>query len=1077
MATAPLRIEMLGGFAVSAGDRTVPESAWRLRRGKSLVKLLALAPERRMHRDRVGDLLWPGRQADAVANNLRQVLYVARRAFEGLGVDAPRALALRDDVLVLGDGWPVWIDVEAFEAGAAAARERPSVEAYRAALALYAGELLPGDRYEDWSAMPREALRERRLALLVGLAGLLAHGGDDAGAIETLQRATADDPLHEEAHRRLMRLFTAGGRPQQALAQYQQLRRVLRSELAADPDPETRGLYRTILADGAPGREPPTAAVASNLPHQLTSFIGRERELSELGDLLERTRLLTLTGPGGCGKTRLALELAGRRAAGFADGVRLVELASLSEPELVLQATATALGLQLGSERDPVELLVEQVGERRLMLAIDNCEHVIGECARLVERLLRACPRLVVLTTSREPLRIRGEVTWRVPSLSLPGNERTLEQLERGEAVRLFCERAADTVPGFVLEAGNADAVAGICLRLDGMPLALELAAARAGVLAPAQILDRLGDSLGLLTAGSRAGLTRQQTLRATLAWSHDLLSAAERTLFRRLGVFAGPFSVEAVEGVCAGAGIDAAEALDLLGRLVEKSLVQVERPHGDHRYRLLETVRQYAGERLREVGERDGVAARHRDWYLALAEAADPTRAGGEGLLHRLEREHDNLRAALASALDRDHAAALRLTIALFWFWMARGYFAEGARWTAAALALNDGRTDARARALVAAAALDIRRGMAGDRVALVQESLAIRRALGDRLGVVRALQHLGDHLVLSNELGAGDRAYAEGVALVSAPADAVELAGLRQGNAMLAYFRGDLPTARARLAESVALLTGPHARPDALISLLSIALVVVFEGPGGSPRCLFEGTYYTGRTVTSRLGAAYGLCNIAILLRSERAYDEARETLERALGTFRDLGDAQGTGLAVHLLGNLARSAGDLELASEWLDEALVIRRELGDRRDIGATISSQGLVAIRAGDRERGHRLLADALARFERSEDGPALAGMALNLGCVALDEGELGRAWELLTRSGRMWREQRTLWNATWPEAVAAEAALAAGEPERARAALARARAGFESLEEVRGLARVAELEAELAGSTGVQPGR
>jgi predicted ATPase len=741
----------------------------------------------------------------------------------------------------------------------------------------------------------------------------------------------------------------------------------------------------------------------------------------------------------------------------------------------VVQETANALGLQLRSARDPIDVLAEQIGARRLLLTLDNCEHVIGACAGLVDRLLRACPRLAVLTTSREPLRISGEVTWRVPSLSLPSGDHTPARLAEGEAVRLFCERAADTVPGFVLDAENADAVAGICLRLDGMPLALELAAARTVVLSPAQILERLGDSLTLLTAGSRTGLTRQQTLRATLAWSHDLLSDAERTLFRRLGIFAGPFSIEAVEGVCAGADIAAAETLDLLGRLVEKSLVQVEPARDSHHYRLLETVRQYAGERLRETGERDGLAARHREWYLAFAETADPTRTGREGRPDRLEREHDNLRAALASALDEDHAAALRLTVALWWFWMARGYFAEGARWTAAALALSQAPTDARARALAAAAALDIRRGLPGRRVELVRESLAIRRTLGKRLGVVRALRELGDHLLLRDELDAGADAYAEAIALTALPEDTVELAGLRQGQALRAYYGGDLPGARARFADSIALLTGPGGSPDGLISVLSMALLVVFEGPGGRPRCLFEASYYTGRTVGRRLGAAYGLCNIGIVLRSEGAYDAARAKLEEALDAFRDLGDASGSAFALHALGNLERSAGELDLAREWLDEALVLRSELGDRRDIGTTISSQGLLAIRAGDRDRGHRLLDEARARFQRSEDGPALAGMALNRGCVALDEGEHERAWELLTLSGALWREQSVSWNAAWPEALAVEAALAAGDAERAQAALARARASFAAIGEKRGLAHVAELEAGV--SSALQPSR
>ena len=560
MGLAPLRIRLLGGFAIEAGGRAVPEGAWRLRRGKSVVKLLALAPGRRLHREQVAETLWPARDPASAANNLRQVIFVARRALDAVGADGSHCLTLHDDVLALGAEEPVAVDVESFETAASAAREQRTVAACQAAIGLYGGDLLPEDRYEEWTRARRDALRETYVGLLVELAELHAAAGDEAAAVETLRRIVAEDPLHEPAQRALMRRFAAAGHQQQALAQYQQLRRALRRELAADPDPESRSLYREILAgslepraeadavtDGSPERRAPRGAqVPTNLPYSVTSFVGRERELAELGDLIGRTRLLTLTGPGGCGKTRLAIELARGRDGDFADGVWLAELASLQDAGLVAPEVAAVLGLQLRSERDPVDVVAEVIGERRLLLVIDNCEHLIEACAQMVDRLLRACPQLSVVCTSREPLRIAGEVAWRVPSLALPARgEEAVPELGAAAAVRLFCDRAEEASPGFELDGGNAGPVAEICFRLDGMPLALELAAARAAVLSPAQIADRLGDSLTLLTAGSRAGLSRQATLRATLDWSHDLLPETAQQFFRRLAAFTGGWTAE----------------------------------------------------------------------------------------------------------------------------------------------------------------------------------------------------------------------------------------------------------------------------------------------------------------------------------------------------------------------------------------------------------------------------------------------------------------------------------------------------------------------------------------------------
>src|SRR4051794_28240214 len=373
-----MRIGLLGGFSVQHDGTDVPETAWRLRKARSLVKLLALAPGHALHRERACELLWPDRDAQASANNLHQVVYAARRAFEAGGADGAVIIALRDDVLSLqGD---VEVDAEALEAAIAAARADGGAAAYEAALALATGGLLPEDEYEDWAAARRDALRELVTAAHLELAALL----EPDAAAEVLQRALALDPLHERATRHLMRAYAAAGRRQRALEDFERLRTALRRTYGADPDEATRRLYRELLAGGDGARPAPGGSVVVDLPVPLTSFVGRERELGEVDRLLDRTRLLTITGSGGSGKTRLALEAAARRQG----DVRLVELAPLADPALIAAPVAEALDVALPASGAPVEALAREIGARELLLVLDNCEHLLAAASELATGLL-----------------------------------------------------------------------------------------------------------------------------------------------------------------------------------------------------------------------------------------------------------------------------------------------------------------------------------------------------------------------------------------------------------------------------------------------------------------------------------------------------------------------------------------------------------------------------------------------------------------------------------------------------------------------------------------------------------------
>jgi predicted ATPase/DNA-binding NarL/FixJ family response regulator len=496
---------------------------------------------------------------------------------------------------------------------------------------------------------------------------------------------------------------------------------------------------------------------------ELSSFVGREKELTEVKRWLEDSRLLTLTGSGGCGKTRLALAAADELSEGFEEGVWLVELAPLADPSLVAQAVASTLGVREKPGRSLTETLLDHLASKKVLLVLDNCEHLVEACAELAESLLRFCPGLCVLATSREALGITGEIAWPVPSLSLPDVRRLpdIESLHGYESARLFVERTAAVKPTFALTEQNASAVAQVCYRLDGIPLAIELAAARAKVLSAEQIASRLDDSFRLLKTESRTTDPRQRTLKATVDWSHELLVEQERILFRRLSMFAGGWTLEAAEEVCAGVDVEDDEVLDLLSRLVDKSLVYVAERGGQTRYRLLETVRQYGRERLKESGEDGSVGERHANHYLALAKEAEPELRGARQVLwlQRLSTEHDNLRAAMAWLLGEgksERAAGLGWYLWLFWW--ARGFFFEGRRWMDEALAKGGAMgAPARARALFVAGTMAI--GQANFRSAepLLEESLGLFRGLGDKRGVACTLGGIG---VVAIGLGQHERA-----------------------------------------------------------------------------------------------------------------------------------------------------------------------------------------------------------------------------------------------------------------------------------------------------------------------------
>jgi predicted ATPase/class 3 adenylate cyclase/Tfp pilus assembly protein PilF len=809
-------------------------------------------------------------------------------------------------------------------------------------------------------------------------------------ALHTGAAAPVDGDYLAPALNRLSRLLAAGAGGQILITEA--THHLLRDSLPADVSRQDLGSHRLrdlreaehvyqVNAFGLPVSFPPLKTIdrqTNNLPAQLTEFIGREREVEDARRILARpgVRLLTLTGPGGTGKTRLALRVAADMLGEYDDGVWFVALAPISSAGLVAPTIAESLGLREVPDEPALETLRAYLRPKHLLLVLDNFEHVI-DAAPVVADLLTTCPALQILVTSRAPLRVSGEHELPVPPLALPDAEDglQLEEILASEAVRLFVDRARAVRGDFVVTERNARTIASICRRLDGLPLAIELAAARVRLLSPEAILSRLDSRLALLTGGGRDRPERQQTLRAAIAWSHDLLNADEQILLRRLAVFIGGWSLDEAEAIVNAMDVPDISVIDGLTALSDNSLIrQTEAASADDsiepRFFMLQTIREFALEQLAASGERDAVKTAHAEHFLALATEAEPHLTGSNAVpwLDRLESEHGNLRAALAWFAERgERASAVRLAGALWRFWWVRGHIGEGREQLERALGI-EGAMDAasEAVALDGAGVLAETQGDYARAAALHEEALTRSRENGDSIGIARALGNLG---VLAYDQRDDARAATlldESLTLARDAGDQLTVATALNDLGLVAHRQGDLVRAETLFRESLALRRAIGNASEIARSLNNIGAVAFDQGNFAMACQLYEESLGLYRETGDKWGAAGALNGLAEALRHDADTTRATALLEESLSLYQETGDARNAAVVLLNLASIARESKDLKISAEQYREALDQSGTVDDHAGVSDALAGLGGVLAVQGRYAEAARLLGAAVS---------------------------------------------------------------------------------------------------------------
>lgn len=996
---ALLSAKFLGQFQVTLDG--APVHGWRYDKVRALLAYLMLEANRPHTRDQLAALLWPDSPDAAARKSLRQALTHLRVAIDDKSAVPPFLLITRESIQFNPasryelDAAVFWAIIDACDSHPHQHVQRcpACTERLAQAAALYQGDLWAGFSlpsslpFEEWLSGARERLRLDAIDALGHLAAAYAHSRNDDAAIQTARRQLALDPWHEDAYRLLMRLLAQRGQRTAALAEYERCRRVLAEELGIEPSQETTTLYEQIRREtGGLGKqqevETAVAAgrdeIATLIPTPLTALIGRDGDVTAVTDLLRRdgVRLLTLLGPPGIGKTRLALQVGQAMQADFQGNIFFVDLTAINDPALAPVAIARSLGFSVGRKKAaPLTRLARELQNKRALLILDNFEQVL-EAATAVLDLLHACSQLKILVTSRAPLRLRGEQRYLLAPLPLPSFPHLpeLADLMQNPAVALFVTRAQAVMPTFTLTSENAAAIAAICARVDGLPLAIELAAARVRLLPPPLLLRRLQDATGgalrLLQDGARGATQQHQTLQGAIGWSHNLLPENIKLIFARLGVFANGFSLEAAEAICQ-VGHISLHVLAGIETLLDQSLIQqIEISQNDYRFIMMQTIREFALEQLAERGESALLQQHHADYFVTFAKMAEEELPGKQHdeWLNRIEQEMDNLRSALTWTIAQSPEQGLELAVALFPFWHSRAYLQEGRLWLERALASANANTPTRARALAAASLMAQRLGDYEPAAAWAEASVALSRQLGDQAALAYALNNLSIVLMSQGDNTAAKQVSQESLELCEALSDQVGIHRALMVLGQVALHEDRLNTARHALENSLSFWRQHGDRKNAVLCLVNLARMYMMRGEYAVVASNIEEAVRLSRQLGDRhweLMASWTLGEVAL---RQGEYDQAAARWRACLVQARELGDRYFTAITLSKMGLLSLYIQDFVAAEGFLQESLDLARTIGSRWCLADVFANLGFAASLGQDFSQAETLLQESLRLF-------------------------------------------------------------------------------------------------------------